>query len=170
MKKFQKPRFPGSPVPWFPSRKIHTRNLLTSNFFRRLLSPFCSLSLFVNLKFSLLKLNMQAAPVPKKITVGPIMRRVKPKISVSRNGQVHTYTSSEAATLAWLREQGLEISLNTLRAALNPHIPQPNRVKRISNVEATIDMGSGTHYTVKRLAGTHRDRHPHRSSRSRGRG
>ena len=104
------------------------------------------------------------APVPKTIVVGPIMRRVKPKISVSRNGQIQTYTSSEAATLQWLRDQGHDISLNTLRAALNPHIPQPNRVKRISNVEATIDMGSGTHYTVKRLAGTHRDRHPHQPS------
>ena len=104
------------------------------------------------------------APVPKTIVVGPIMRRIKPKISVSRNGQVHTYTSSEAATLAWLREQGLEISLNTLRAALNPHIRQPTRVKRISDVEAVIDLGAGQHYTVKRLAGTHRDRHPHQPS------
>ena len=100
--------------------------------------------------------------IPKKITVGPIMRRVKPKISVSQNGQVQTYTSSEAATLAWLREKGHDVSLNTLRAALNPHIPQPTRVKRISNIEATIDLGAGQHYTVKRLAGTHRDRHPHR--------
>ena len=109
-------------------------------------------------------------PVPKTIVVGPIMRRVKPKISVSRNGQVQIYTSSEAATLRWLREeQGLEISLNTLRAALNPHIPQPTRVKRISDIESTIDFGHGINYTVKRLAGTHRDRHPHRSSRRRGR-
>ena len=104
------------------------------------------------------------APVPKTIVVGPIMRRIKPKISVSRNGQVHTYTSSEAATLQWLRDQGHEISLNTLRAALNPHIRQPTRVKRISNIEATIDLGAGQHYTVKRLAGTHRDRHPHQPS------
>ena len=110
------------------------------------------------------------APVPKTIVVGPIMRRVKPKISVSRNGQVQAYTSSEAATLRWLREQGLEISLNTLRAALNPHIPQPARVKRTSDIESTIDFGHGINYTVKRLAGTHRDRHPHRSSRARGRG
>ena len=110
------------------------------------------------------------APVPKTIVVGPIMRRVKPKISVSRNGEVKTYTSSEAATLRWMREeQGLEVSLNTLRAALNPHIPQPLRVKRISNIEATIDFGHGVNYTVKRLAGTHRDRHPHRSSGARGR-
>ena len=113
---------------------------------------------------------MQVAPVPKTIIVGPIMRRVKPKISISKDNQVQTYTSSEAATLQWLRDQGHDISLNTLRAALNPSIPQPTRVKRVSNVEATIDLGAGQHYTVKRLAGTHRDRHPHRSSRARGRG
>ena len=65
---------------------------------------------------------MQAAPVPKSIIVGPIMRRVKPKISVSRNGEVKTYTSSEATTLRWLREeQGLEIYEPNL-AAFRSHV------------------------------------------------